>query len=156
MWITSTKDSLIKYQMKKLFVILFLSLLLISNSYGNENRYSDYKSKLSIASSDEKFEILKEISFALEFENDILSSCVSYIKMWKEIKGETCERAFKRIGGIKNLLDVQVSSEYKSSFKEISKKIDEYKLNKLMNETSKNNSALTDTFTKLNFLIKNL
>ena len=142
--------------MKKLFVILFLSLLLISNSYGNENRYSDYKSKLSIASSDEKFEILKEISFALEFENDILSSCVSYIKMWKEIKGETCERAFKRIGGIKNLLDVQVSSEYKSSFKEISKKIDEYKLNKLMNETSKNNSALTDTFTKLNFLIKNL
>ena len=142
--------------MKKLLVILFLSLFLISNSYGDENRYSDYKSKLSIASSDEKFEILKEISFALEFENDILSSCVSYIKMWKEIKGETCERAFKRIGGIKNLLDVQVSSEYKSSFKEISKKIDEYKLNKLMNETFKNNSALTDTFSKLNFLLKNL
>ena len=98
----------------------------------------------------------KEISFALEFENDILSSCVSYIKMWKEIKGEMCERAFERINGIKNLLDVQASSEYKSSFKEISKKIDEYKLNKLMNETSKNNSALTDTFSKLNFLLKNL
>ena len=47
-------------------------------------------------------------------------------------------------------------SDYTQNKNKDNKKIDEYKLNKLMNETSKNNSALTDTFSKLNFLLKNL
>ena len=142
--------------MKKLFVTLFLSLLLIGNSFSDENRYKDYKPKLSAASTDQKFAILKEISFALEFEDDVISSCVGYIKMWKETKGEMCEKAFKRLNGVMNLMNILGSSEYKSSFIEVSKKIDKLKLNKLQNETEKNSSSLTDSLTKLNFLVKNL
>ena len=142
--------------MKKLFVTLFLSLLLIGNSFSDENRYKDYKPKLSAASTDQKFAILKEISFALEFEDDVISSCVGYIKMWKETKGEMCEKAFNRLKGIMNLREIMVSSEYKSSFIEISKKIDKFKLNQLMNETEKNSSALNENLSKLSFLIKNL
>ena len=81
--------------MKKLFVTLFLSLLLISNSFSDENRYKDYKPKLSAASTDQKFAILKEISFALEFEDDVISSCVGYIKMWKETNEKCVKKHFK-------------------------------------------------------------
>ena len=69
--------------MKKLLGIVVLGLLLSGNAFSNDNRYKDYKAKLSAGSSEEKFTILKEISFALEFENDVISSCVGYIKMWK-------------------------------------------------------------------------
>jgi hypothetical protein len=142
--------------MKKLFAIIILSLLFINSAFGDDNRYKDYKSKLLSASSDQKFAIIKEISFALEFENDVISSCVSYIKMRKETKGEMCEKAFKRLKGVVNLLDIISSTEYKSSFIEISKKIDKFKLNQLMNETEKNNSALNENLSKLSFLVKNL
>ena len=62
--------------------------------------------------------------------------------MWKETKGEMCEKAFKRLKGVVNLLDILSSTEYKSSFIEISKKIDKFKLNQLMNETEKNSSQV--------------
>ena len=142
--------------MKKLLAIVVLSLLWSGNAFSDDNRYNDYKSKLSSASTDQKFAIIKEISFALEFENDVISSCVSYIKMWKETKGEMCEKAFKRLKGVVNLLDILSSTEYKSSFIEISKKIDKFKLNQLMNETEKNSSALNENLSKLSFLVKNL
>ena len=142
--------------MKKLLAIVVLGFLWSGNAFSDDNRYNDYKSKLSSASTDQKFAIIKEISFALEFENDVISSCVSYIKMWKETKGEMCEKAFKRLKGIMNLREIMVSSEYKSSFIEISKKIDKFKLNQLMNETEKNSSALNENLSKLSFLIKNL
>ena len=141
---------------KKLLAIVVLGLLLASNAFSDDNRYKDYKSKLSVASVEQKFAILKEISFALDFENDVISSCVGYIKMWKETKGEMCEKAFKRLNGIKNLVNILRSSEYKSSFIEVSKKVDKLKLIKLQNETKKNSSSLTDSLTKLNFLVKNL
>ena len=142
--------------MKKLLGIVVLGLLLSSNAFSNENRYNDYKSKLSVASTEQKFAILKEISFALEFENDVISSCVGYIKMWKETKGEMCKKAFERLNGIMNLMDVLGSSEYKSSFIEVSSKINKLKLNQLQNETEKNSSSLADNLTKLNFLVQNL
>ena len=142
--------------MKKLLGIVVLGLLLSGNAFSDDNRYNDYKSKLSSASTDQKFAIIKEISFALEFENNVISSCVSYIKMWKETKGEMCEKAFKRLKGVVNLLDILSSTEYKSSFIEISKKIDKFKLNQLMNETEKNSSALNENLSKLSFLVKNL
>ena len=142
--------------MKKLLAIVVLGLLFSGNAFSDDNRYKDYKSKLSSASTDQKFAIIKEISFALEFENNVISSCVSYIKMWKETKGEMCEKAFNRLKGIMNLREIMVSSEYKSSFIEISKKIDKFKLNQLMNETEKNSSALNENLSKLSFLIKNL
>ena len=142
--------------MKKLLAIVVLGLLWSGNAFSDDNRYNDYKSKLSSASTDQKFAIIKEISFALEFENDVISSCVSYIKMWKETKGEMCEKAFKRLKGVVNLLDILSSTEYKSSFIEISKKIDKFKLNQLMNETEKNSSALNENLSKLSFLVKNL
>ena len=142
--------------MKKLLAIVVLGFLWSGNAFSDDNRYNDYKSKLSSASTDQKFAIIKEISFALEFENDVISSCVSYIKMWKETKGEMCEKAFKRLKGVVNLLDILSSTEYKSSFIEISKKIDKFKLNQLMNETKKNSSALNENLSKLSFLIKNL
>ena len=142
--------------MKKLLAIVVLGFLWSGNAFSDDNRYNDYKSKLSSASTDQKFAIIKEISFALEFENDVISSCVSYIKMWKETKGEMCEKAFKRLKGVVNLLDILSSTEYKSSFIEISKKIDKLKLNQLMNETEKNSSALNENLSKLSFLIKNL
>jgi len=123
--------------MKKLLVIIVLGLLWSGNAFGDDNRYKDYKSKLSSSSTEQKFAILKEISFALDFENDIISSCVGYIKMWKETKGEMCEKALKRLNGITNLMNILGSSEYKSSFIEVSKKIDKFKLNQLMNETEK-------------------
>ena len=142
--------------MKKLLGIVVLGLLLSSNAFSNENRYNDYKSKLSVASTEQKFAILKEISFALEFENDVISSCVGYIKMWKETKGEMCKKAFERLNGTMNLIDVLGSSEYKSSFIEVSSKINKLKLNQLQNETEKNSSSLADNLTKLNFLVQNL
>ena len=143
--------------MKKLLsMILVLGLLFSNSGFGDDNRYKDYKSKLSSASTDQKFEIIKEISFALNFENDVISSCVSYIRMWKETKGEICKKAFKRLKGIRNLMDIVSSSEYTSSFMEISKKIDSFKLNKLMNETTKYSSALGENLSKLSFLVKNL
>ena len=142
--------------MKKLLAIVVLGLLWSGNAFSDDNRYNDYKSKLSSASTDQKFAIIKEISFALEFENNVISSCVSYIKMWKETKGEMCEKAFKRLKGVVNLLDILSSTEYKSSFIEISKKIDKFKLNQLMNETEKNSSALNENLSKLSFLVKNL
>ena len=142
--------------MKKLLAIVVLGFLWSGNAFSDDNRYNDYKSKLSSASTDQKFAIIKEISFALEFENDVISSCVSYIKMWKETKGEMCEKAFKRLKGVVNLLDILSSTEYKSSFIEISKKIDKFKLNQLMNETEKNSSALNENLSKLSFLVKNL
>ena len=142
--------------MKKLFVTLFLSLFLIGNSFSDENRYKDYKPKLSAASTDQKFAILKEISFALEFEDDVISSCVGYIKMWKETKGEMCEKAFQRFQGIINLMDLLASNEYKSSIMETSKKIDKFKFDKLIKETERNSSSLSDNIAKLTFLMKNL
>ena len=66
--------------MKKLLAIVVLGFLWSGNAFSDDNRYNDYKSKLSSASTDQKFAIIKEISFALEFENDVISSCVSYIK----------------------------------------------------------------------------
>ena len=71
------------------YLIIFLFLISTTgNSYSNDERYKDYKSKLSAASTDQKYLILKEINFALDFENDVISSCVGYIKMWKETKGK--------------------------------------------------------------------
>ena len=142
--------------MKKLLGIVVLGLLLSGNAFSNDNRYIDYNAKLSTGSSEEKFTILKEISFALEFENDVISSCVSYIKMWKETKGEMCKKAFERLNGIMNLMGVLGSSEYKSSFIEVSNKIDKFKLKQLQDETENNSSSLTDSLSKLNFLIQNL
>ena len=142
--------------MKKLLGIVVLGLLLSGNAFSNDNRYKDYKAKLSAGSSEEKFMILKEISFALEFENDVISSCVGYIKMWKETKGEMCKKAFERFNGIMNLMDVLGSSEYKISFTEVSNKIDQLKLKQLQNETENNSSSLTDSLSKLNFLVQNL
>ena len=146
----------IKRLMRKLLTITVLGLFLANNAFSDDNRYKDYKSKLSAATVEQKFAILKEISFALDFENDVISSCVGYIKMWKETKGEMCDKAFKRLKGIMNLLDLFSSSEYKSSFIEVSKKIDKFKLDQLMKETEKNSSSLNDSLAKLNFLIKNL
>ena len=142
--------------MKKLLGIVVIYFLWTSISFSDENRYNDYKSKLSSASTEQKFVILKEISFALEFENDVISSCVGYIKLWKDIKGEICKKAIERLNGIMNLLGVLGSSEYKSSFIEVYNKIDKVKLNKLQNETEKNNSSLSDNLAKLNFLVQNL
>ncbi len=142
--------------MKKLLGIVVICFLWTTISFSDENRYNDYKSKLSSASTEQKFVILKEISFALEFENDVISSCVGYIKMWKDIKGEICKKAIERLNGIMNLLGVLGSSEYKSSFIEVYNKIDKVKLNKLQNETEKNNSSLSDNLAKLNFLVQNL
>ena len=142
--------------MKKLLGIVFIYFLWTTISFSDENRYNDYKSKLSSASTEQKFVILKEISFALEFENDVISSCVGYIKLWKDIKGEICKKAIERLNGIMNLLGVLGSSEYKSSFIEVYNKIDKVKLNKLQNETEKNNSSLSDNLAKLNFLVQNL
>ena len=142
--------------MKKLLGIVVICFLWTNISFSDENRYNDYKSKLSSASTEQKFVILKEISFALEFENDVISSCVGYIKMWKDIKGEICKKAIERLNGIMNLLGVLGSSEYKSSFIEVYNKIDKVKLNKLQNETEKNNSSLSDNLAKLNFLVQNL
>ena len=141
---------------KKLLAITVLGLLLANNSFGDDNRYKDYKSKLSLASTEQKFIILKEISFALGFENDFISSCVIYIKIQKKIKGQTCEKAFKRLNGVMNLLNIISSTEYKNSFKEVAQKINKFKLNQLMNETEKNSSALSANLSKLNFLVKNL
>ncbi len=142
--------------MKKLLGIVVIYFICTTISFSDENRYNDYKSKLSSASTEQKFVILKEISFALEFENDVISSCVGYIKLWKDIKGEICKKAIERLNGIMNLLGVLGSSEYKSSFIEVYKKIDKVKLNKLQNETEKNNSSLSDNLAKLNFLVQNL
>tara|TARA_B100001057_G_C22437178_1_gene789695 strand:- start:253 stop:681 length:429 start_codon:yes stop_codon:yes gene_type:complete len=142
--------------MKKLLGIVVIYFLWTTISFSDENRYNDYKSKLSSASTEQKFVILKEISFALEFENDVISSCVGYIKLWKDIKGEICKKAIERLNGIMNLLGVLGSSEYKSSFIEVYNKIDKVKLNKLQNETEKNNSSLSDNLAKLNFLVQNL
>ena len=85
-------------------------------------------------------DILSHFTCNFDFENEVISSCVGYIKMWKETKGEMCEKAFKRLNGIMNLMNILGSSEYKSSFIEVSKKIDKLKLNKLQNETEKNSS----------------
>ena len=142
--------------MKKLLGIIILSLLFSGNAFSDDNRYKDYKLKLSASSTEQKFTILKEISFALEFENDVISSCVSYIKMWKETKGEMCKKAIERLNGIMNLMGVLGSSEYKSSFIEVSNKIDKFKLKQLQDETENNSSSLTDSLSKLNFLIQNL
>lgn len=142
--------------MKKLLGIIILSLLFSGNAISNDNRYKDYKLKLSASSTEQKFTILKEISFALEFENDVISSCVSYIKMWKETKGEICVKAFERLKGILNLMDVLGSTEYKSSFIEVSNKIDKFKLKQLQNETENGSNSLTDNLSKLNFLVQNL
>ena len=142
--------------MKKLLGIVVLSLLLSGNAFSDDNRYKDYKLKLSASSTEQKFTILKEISFALEFENDVISSCVSYIKMWKETKGEMCKKAIERLNGIMNLMGVLGSSEYKSSFIEVSNKIDKFKLKQLQDETENNSSSLTNSLSKLNFLIQNL
>ena len=142
--------------MKKLLGIVVLGLLLSGNAFSNDNRYIDYNAKLSTGSSEEKFTILKEISFALEFENDVISSCVGYIKMWKETKGEMCKKAFERLNGIMNLMDVLGSSEYKISFMEVSYKIDQLKFKQLQNETENNSNSLTDNLSKLNFLVQNL
>ena len=142
--------------MKKLLGIIILSLLFSGNAISNDNRYKDYKLKLSASSIEQKFTILKEISFALEFENDVISSCVSYIKMWKETKGEICVKAFERLKGILNLMDVLGSTEYKSSFIEVSNKIDKFKLKQLQNETENGSNSLTDNLSKLNFLVQNL
>ena len=139
------------------YLIIFLFLISTTgNSYGNEERYKDYKSKLSAASTDQKYLILKEINFALDFENDVISSCVGYIKMWKETKGKMCNKAFKRLKGIMNLMSILGSSEYKSSYTEVAKKVHNLKLDQLMKETEKNSIALTESLAKLNFLIKNL
>ena len=135
---------------------MVLGLLISGNAFSNDNRYKDYKAKLSAGSFEQKFKILKEISFALEFENDVISSCVGYIKLWKDIKGEICKKAIERLNGIMNLLGVLGSSEHKSSFIEVYNKIDKVKLNKLQNETEKNNSSLSDNLAKLNFLVQNL
>ena len=142
--------------MKKLLAIVVLGLLWSGNAFSDDNRYNDYKSKLSSASTDQKFAIIKEISFALEFENDVISSCVSYIKMWKETKGEMCEKAFQRFQGIINLMDLLASNEYKSSIMETSKKIDKFKFDNLIKETERNSSSLSDNIAKLTFLMKNL
>lgn len=142
--------------MKKLLGIIILSLLFSGNAFSDDNRYKDYKLKLSASSTEQKFTILKEISFALEFENDVISSCVSYIKMWKETKGEICVKAFERLKGILNLMDVLGSTEYKSSFIEVSNKIDKFKLKQLQNETENGSNSLTDNLSKLNFLVQNL
>tara|TARA_B100001564_G_C20156743_1_gene453502 strand:+ start:7 stop:435 length:429 start_codon:yes stop_codon:yes gene_type:complete len=142
--------------MKKLLGIVVLGLLLSGNAFSNDNRYKDYNEKLSAATSEQKFRILKEISFALEFENDVISSCVGYIKMWKETKGEMCKKAFERLNGIMNLMNLLGSSEYKSSFKDVSNKIDKLKVKQLQNETENNSSSLTDSLSKLNFLVQNL
>ena len=142
--------------MKKLLGIVVLGLLLSGNAFSNDNRYKDYKAKLSAGSSEAKFTILKEISFALEFENDVISSCVGYIKMWKETNGEMCKKAFERLNGIMNLMDILGSSEYKISFMQVSNKIDQLKLKQLQNETENNSSSLTDSLSKLNFLVQNL
>ena len=142
--------------MKKLLGIVVLGFLLSGNAFSDDNRYKDYKLKLSASSTEQKFTILKEISFALEFENDVISSCVSYIKMWKETKGEMCKKAIERLNGIMNLMGVLGSSEYKSSFIEVSNKIDKFKLKQLQDETENNSSSLTDSLSKLNFLIQNL
>ena len=142
--------------MKKI-IIIFLSIFLFFNyAQSDDLRYIDYKSKLLNVSVDQKYKILKEISFALEFENDIISSCVSYIKMWKEIKGEMCEKALGRMKGMMNLMDILQSEEYRNSFKEVFTKIDNYKVDKLMKETENNTENLTDNISKLTFLIKNL
>ena len=142
--------------MKKILEIVVLGLLLSGNAFSNDNRYKDYNEKLSAATSEQKFRILKEISFALEFENDVISSCVGYIKMWKETKGEMCKKAFERLNGIMNLMNLLGSSEYKSSFKDVSNKIDKLKVKQLQNETENNSSSLTDSLSKLNFLVQNL
>ena len=142
--------------MKKLLGIIVLGLLLSGNAFSNDNRYKDYNAKLSTGSTEQKFMILKEISFALEFENDVISSCVSYIKMWKETKGEMCKKAFERLNGIMNLMGVLGSSEYKISFMQVSNKIDQLKLKQLQDETENNSSSLTDSLSKLNFLVQNL
>ena len=142
--------------MKKI-IIIFLSIFLFFNyAQSDDLRYTDYKSKLLNVSVDKKYKILKEISFALEFENDIISSCVSYIKMWKEIKSEMCEKALSRMKGMMNLMDILQSEEYRNSFKEVFTKIDNYKVDKLMKETENNTENLTDNISKLTFLIKNL
>tara|TARA_B100000941_G_C28109707_1_gene352631 strand:+ start:64 stop:492 length:429 start_codon:yes stop_codon:yes gene_type:complete len=142
--------------MKKI-IIIFLSIFLFFNyAQSDDLRYTDYKSKLLNVSVDKKYKILKEISFALEFENDIISSCVSYIKMWKEIKSEMCEKALGRMKGMMNLMDILQSEEYRNSFKEVFTKIDNYKVDKLMKETENNTENLTDNISKLTFLIKNL
>lgn len=142
-------------RMRYLIIFLFL-ISTTGNSYSNDERYKDYKSKLSAASTDQKYLILKEINFALDFENDVISSCVGYIKMWKETKGKMCSKAFNRLKGITNLMAVLSSNEFKSSFREVAKKVNKLKLDQLMKETEKNSTALLDNISKLNFLIRNL
>ena len=72
--------SLFKLKMKNVicrmrYLIIFLFLISTTgNSYSNDQRYKNYKSKLSAASIDQKYLILKEINFALDFENDVISS----------------------------------------------------------------------------------
>ena len=67
-----------------------------------------------------------------------------------------CSKAFKRLKGITNLMAVLGSNEFKSSFREVAKKVNKLKLDQLMKETEKNSTALLDNITKLNFLIRNL
>ena len=108
--------------MKKLLAIMVLGLLLSGNAFSDDNRYKDYKSKLSTASVQQKFAILKEISFALDFENEVISSCVGYIKMWKETKGEMCEKAFKRLNGIMNLMNILPYHQLYITFQPLAKR----------------------------------
>ena len=67
-----------------------------------------------------------------------------------------CKKAFERLNGIMNLMGVLGSSEYKISFMEVSNKIDQLKLKQLQNETENNSNSLTDSLSKLNFLVQNL
>ena len=53
-------------------------------------------------------------------------------------------------------MDLLASNEYKSSIMETSKKIDKFKFDKLIKETERNSSSLSDNIAKLTFLMKNL
>ena len=149
--------------MKKLSLYVFLVLMWCNFGFAEE-RYSELMKKSKTGKGDKIIEVLKESNFAYELEMSFAEECLYELKVLKEKGGKRCSKMMSRMDGVQNLLQILLEPNFKKEFLKIGEEFDSgkrsktefMKVEKMMSEHLRKQNKITEIYSNITFLFKNL